>query len=206
MWGRPKEAALLRLSAVFSTMPLSDLRGLITRLVLPTTDLGINQETTALTFPDDLPPFLAVNAGMGPDRPHLLSVTADGALYTASDPATAELSPTSGLIQLIPSRTDAATVTLGPFNSGGYANAALLVRLTALTGTSPTFQPLIALQDHIGVQYTLVAGTQLTVIGSTTVLIGIASGKTILFDPYYVKVLIGGTTPSATWSADILYH
>lgn len=72
-------------------MPLSQLRQAITKLILPTADLGLREQTVdPLLFPDDLPPILAVNAGQSAAGPKLQTLGINGGIMpgVASEGAT----------------------------------------------------------------------------------------------------------------------
>ena len=183
------------------------LKDYIRTRILPLGDMGIQREPNRpFILPDDVPPVLAIGVAIGPDSPHLLKGTANGALYTVPSPLDPDTSPSSALIQLIALRTDTATVTLGPFTSGGYLNAVFMLYVTAVSGSTPTLIPSVNVEDHAGRPYALSAGSQVTGLASEPVLVGVGTGKSVLFDPFYFKVTIGGTTPSFTWGCDVLYH
>ncbi len=115
------------------------------------------------------------------------------------------MSAYSGALLAVPSTVVTASGGGTPFQALAYATAAVDVNVTAATGTSPTLDLYLDRQGADGVWYNVWHPTQITAAGaaSTSVGPGCATGE-VLTGYLRLRWVVGGTTPSFTFSASVV--
>ena len=98
------------------------------------------------------------------------------------------------------------TVATGAdLTTGTFTEIALDVNLSALTGTSPTFQVFLDRKGADGVYYQIYQSTSLTAAGSISTSVGMGAATNHSCGLFLrLRIVTGGTTPNATFSASIV--
>ena len=97
------------------------------------------------------------------------------------------------------------STTSASLNVGSLVELAIDVNISAITGTSPTYQLIIDRQGADGVWYPIYTGTSITAVGVVSLNVGrslptnVAFGSTIR-----LREVVGGTTPSVTRSVSVV--
>lgn len=97
------------------------------------------------------------------------------------------------------------TATAADLPTGTFSEIAVDVNLSALTGTAPTFQVFVDRKGADGVYYQIFQGTSLTAAGTTMTSIGMGAATNHSCGLFLrLRIVVGGTTPNATFSASIV--
>lgn len=93
----------------------------------------------------------------------------------------------------------------GEVSVGKFRELALDVNLTALTGTTPTFQVFVDRLGADGVYYVIYTGASLNTPGTVTASLGVGASTNVSFGyAVRVRIAIAGTTPAATFTASLI--
>jgi len=104
-----------------------------------------------------------------------------------------------------PSAAILVTTTSPSIDVSALKELALDVNITAITGTTPTYQLMIDRLGLDGVWYTIYTGTSITAIGVISLSIGASLITNVAFSgTIRLREVVGGTTPSVTRSISII--
>jgi hypothetical protein len=104
-----------------------------------------------------------------------------------------------------PSAAILVTTTSPNLDVSTLKELALDVSITAITGTTPTYQLMIDRLGLDGVWYTIYTGTSITAIAVISLSIGASLVTNIAFaGTIRLREVVGGTTPSITRSMSII--
>ncbi len=111
----------------------------------------------------------------------------------------------SGTVLTIPSASITSGTTGGNISVGIYKELAVDVNVSALTGTTPSYQIIIDRQGADGVWYPIYTGIAITAIGVQSVSIGVGASTNVSFgSTIRVRELVTGTTPNVTRSVSLV--
>lgn len=138
-----------------------------------------------------------------------LGVSANPFFITPSGTVLSTL-PQSTVANIVASRTDTASFNSADIVPPAFELAIFLVRISAVSGTTPTMTVGLATKTSTGEYFTGAGGTitgSLSTTGATTLVINNVnnSAASMLGPLYRIVVTIGGTTPSFTWYLDMIY-
>lgn len=98
-----------------------------------------------------------------------------------------------------------ASVNSADLAVGTYDELSIDVNLSAITGTTPSYQLIVDRLGSDGVYYPIYTGTALTAVGVITISLGIGAPVNVSFgSTIRIREIISGTTPSVTRSVSII--
>lgn len=108
----------------------------------------------------------------------------------------------------IPSGTITTGVTSpssGAFSVGQFTTLDIDVNITAISGTSASYQLFVDRQGADGVWYTIYTGAAMTTVSAQSVTIGVGCATNIGFgNAVRIRSTVSGTTPSITRSVSVI--
>ena len=111
----------------------------------------------------------------------------------------------SGTVLNTPSAAIIVTTTSANLTVGNYKELALDVNISAITGTSPTYQILVDRLGADGIYYNIYTGTAVTAVGVVSISLGVGASTNVAFgNAIRIMEVVGGTTPSVTRSISVI--
>lgn len=111
----------------------------------------------------------------------------------------------SGIVLNVASTAITANTISANLSVGNYKELAIDVNISAITGTSPTYQLMVDRLGADGVWYNIYTGTSITAIGVISINVGVGASTNVSFgSTIRVNEIVGGTTPSVTRSMSII--
>ena len=136
---------------------------------------------------------------IGPDNnPIELQADVNGNLKTV-------VSALPGTVLNTPSAAITASATSLNLSVGAFRELAVDVNISAITGTTPTYQLLIDRLGADGIWYNIYTGASITAVGVISLNLGANLSTNVSFgNTIRIREVVGGTTPSVTRSVSIL--
>lgn len=112
---------------------------------------------------------------------------------------------TSETVLNTPSSAIITTTVSANLTVGNYKELAIDVNISAITGTTPTYQILLDRLGADGIYYNIYTGTAITAIGVVSVSLGIGASTNVSFgNVIRIREVVGGGTPSFTRSMSVI--
>lgn len=145
----------------------------------------------------------------GPDAPHWLRSDRSGNLLVYSSGGFETLPP-STVLNVIAPRTDTVTFVSADMVMPSFTSAVFSVRVTAVSGTTPSMTVAIQSKDSQGGYSGSIGGgsmTALTTVGTAVSVVSIVNNNSFnqVSTTFRIQATITGTTPSFTWFMDMIY-
>lgn len=115
------------------------------------------------------------------------------------------IASTTGIVLSVASSAITSTKVSANLTVGSYKELAVDVNISAITGTTPSYQVKIDRLGADGIWYNIYSGTALTATGPQSVNLGVGASTNVSFgSTIRVQEVVTGTTPSVTRTVSII--